>query len=105
MTATGPMEVPTISLVSGITIISKIIKGTDLIKFITEPSTPFKTGIGLIPFVSLTTNKTPKGIPITYEKNEEAAVINKVSYKPVKIIETILILLSLFKTYFFITII
>jgi len=84
------MDVPTMILVRGITIISRIIKGTDLIRFIIIPKIPLSFGIGFIPVLSVTTKITPSGIPITYEKNEEATVINKVSKRPFIIIATIL---------------
>ena len=64
ITATGPIEVPTIILVRGITIISKIIKGTERIRFIIIPNIPFNFGIGFIPVLSVTTKTTPSGIPI-----------------------------------------
>ena len=70
----GPIEVPTKALVRGITIISKIIKGTDLIRFIIIPKTPFSFGIGFIPILSVTTRITPRGIPSRYKNNEEATV-------------------------------
>lgn len=69
------MVVPVISCVTGLIAINKIRNGTALKIFIIVPSTRFKTGLGLIPFLPVTTSAIPRGNPKTYEKKVETSVI------------------------------
>ena len=80
----GPMIFPTISLVTGITITRRMIKGTERRRLITTPKTRLNSGNGRIPPRSVTTRAIPRGIPITYDNKEERNTIYTVSQIPFK---------------------
>ena len=55
----------TISLVMGITMISRMMNGTERRRLITTPRTLLNTGTGLMPSLSVATSAIPRGMPIT----------------------------------------
>ena len=59
-----PIVVPTIHLVKGITVINKMINGTERTMLTITPSTLLIMGFGAIPSLSVITKITPKGRPI-----------------------------------------
>src|SRR5882757_6308910 len=79
MAAHVPIEVPTISRVSGISATSKMMNGTERKPLMTAPSARLTHRLSAMPPRSVDIKASPSGKPKTSEIRPEAAVISTVS--------------------------
>ena len=80
--AVGPMVVPVINRVTGMTVNSRIKNGTERSALMIVPRMRLTAAFGRIPSASVTTRTSPSGRPSTYETAAATSVIYSVSNRP-----------------------